>query len=100
MVFLMKWVVSLYKQRTSDWVWVSLLYTHSKDISPNAIAQQALNDCVYITYPLFDKYRTQKTYDSIFNLFILQYMTTKAYYHILISVILYETDVFVYYLYI
>ncbi len=27
-------------------------------------------------------------------------MTTKAYYHILISVILYETDVFVYYLYI
>ncbi len=37
---------------------------------------------------------------SYYNLFILQYMTTKAYYHILISVILYETDAFVYYLYI
>ncbi len=36
---------------------------------------------------------------SYYNLFILQYMT-KAYYHILISVILYETDAFVYYLYI
>ncbi len=62
MVFVMKWIVSLYKQRTSDWVCVSF-YTHSKDISPNAIAQQALNDCVCITYPLFDNIEHKKTND-------------------------------------